>query len=286
VSQGKRTSAQRPVRVGLKLSQGVPIEVFRRVWRIADEAGFDHCWAFDHLASLDSQGQPRSLFDGWSLVSAMAVTTKRVRIGLLVSGMLYRHPALLAKIAITADHLSGGRLEFGIGAGFAKNERAMYAIDDRNPVARFKEGLDVVELLWSGERVSYDGEYFQLKDAITAPRPVQKPRPPIWIGAGGPRMLRLTAERADFWNPSDGDLDAAVKAGRQLRRLCEEAGRSPNAVGWSTQLQFDGRGVDAVVREGEKWRAEGFTELVVYLSGDDPVAAATVAAESILPALR
>ena len=99
-------------------------------------------------------------------------------------------------------------------------------------------------------------------------------------------MLRLTAERADFWNPSDGDLDAAVKAGRQLRRLCEEAGRSPNAVGWSTQLQFDGRGVDAVVREGEKWRAEGFTELVVYLSGDDPVAAATVAAESILPALR
>ena len=99
MSQGKRTSAQRPVRVGLKLSQGVPIEVFRRVWRIADEAGFDHCWAFDHLASLDSQGQPRSLFDGWSLVSAMAVTTKRVRIGLLVSGMLYRHPALLAKIA-------------------------------------------------------------------------------------------------------------------------------------------------------------------------------------------
>lgn len=286
MSRGESHGTQRSVRVGLKLSQGAPIEAFRTVWRIADEAGFDHCWAFDHLASLDSQGQPRTLFEGWSLVCAMAVTTKRVRIGLLVGGMLYRHPALLAKIAVTADHLSGGRLEFGIGAGFAEHERAMYAIDDRHSVSRLREGLDILELLWSGQRASYDGKYFQLRDAIAAPTPVQKPRPPIWVGAGGPRMLRLAAERADFWNPAAGDLDAAAQAGESLRRLCEEAGRNPEAIGWSTQVAFDGGDVGAAIAELEQWRAQGFTQLVVYLTGEDPVGAATIAAERILPALR
>ena len=275
-----------PVRIGLKLAQGAPIEVFKQVWRVADEAGFDHCWAFDHLVALDPAGRPRLLFEGWSLVCAMAVATTRTRIGLLVGGMAYRHPALLAKIAVTADHLSGGRLEFGIGAGWAERERAMYGIDDSHPVGRFREGLDVLELLWSGERVSYKGSYFELKDAVAAPSPVQKPRPPIWIGAGGPQMLRLTAERADVWNPSGEGLDAALKAAEQLVRHCEEAGRDPATIRWSTQVPFDGRDAAAAVDELQRWRDAGFTELVVYCSGDDPLAAADAAAEKILAALR
>jgi alkanesulfonate monooxygenase SsuD/methylene tetrahydromethanopterin reductase-like flavin-dependent oxidoreductase (luciferase family) len=275
-----------PMRIGLKLSQGAPIDVFRDVWRIADEGGFDHCWAFDHLASLDESGQPRLLFEGWSLVSAMAVATARPRIGLLVGGMAYRHPALLAKIAVTVDHLSGGRLEFGIGAGWAARERAMYDIDDSNAVGRFKEGIEVLELLWSGQRVSYEGAYYRLQDAVAMPAPVQRPRPPIWIGADGPRMLRLTAERGDVWIPAGEGLDAARDAAARLEDCCRDAARDPMSIRWSTQVAFDGSDPDSAIDELQRWADAGFSELVVYCAGDDPVRAATVAAERILPALR
>jgi len=220
------------------------------------------------------------------LVCAMAVATSRPRVGLLVGGMAYRHPALLAKIAVTADHLSGGRLEFGIGAGWAERERSMYGIEDSHPVGRFKEGLDVLELLWSGERVNYEGRYFKLQDAITAPAPVQQPRPPLWIGAGGPQMLRLTAQRADVWNPSVEGFESALTAAEQLVRLCEEVGRDPMSIRWSTQVSFDGGDPGAAIAELERWREAGFSELVVYCSGNDPVRAATMAAERLLPALR
>jgi alkanesulfonate monooxygenase SsuD/methylene tetrahydromethanopterin reductase-like flavin-dependent oxidoreductase (luciferase family) len=279
-------SSQHPVRIGLKLSQGAAIEAFREVWRIADDAGFDHCWAFDHLVSLDAAGEPRLLFEGWSLVSAMAVATRRTRVGLLVGGMAYRHPALLAKIAVTVDHLSGGRLEFGIGAGWAARERSMYGIDDSHLVGRLREGLDVLELLWTGRRVSYAGRYFQLNDAISTPAPMQSPRPPIWIGAGGPQTLRITAQRADVWNPSVDGFEAAIEAGAQLRELCAETGRDEASIRWSTQVPFDGRDAAATVAELMRWREAGFSELIVYCSGPDPVAAAVAAAEEILPAIR
>jgi probable F420-dependent oxidoreductase len=270
----------------LKLSQGAPIETFREVWRIADEAGFDHCWAFDHLVSLDSSGRPRLLFEGWSLVAAMAVATTRVRIGLLVGGMTYRHPALLAKIAVTADHLSAGRLEFGIGAGWAERERSMLGIDDSHAVGRFREGLDILELLWSGERVNYEGRHFHLRDATVAPAPVQRPRPPLWIGAGGPQMLRITAQRGDVWNPSGEHFEDALKAADQLGQLCAESGRDSASIRWSTQIPFDGNDAAAAIDELQRWRDAGFSELVIYCAGDDPLAAADGAAEKILPALR
>ncbi len=289
--------AQQPLTVGLKLSQDAPVEAFLQVWRVADEAGFDHCWAFDHLATIGPIGDGRPVFDGWSLLSAMAVATRRVRIGLLVTGITYRNPVLLAKIATTVDHLSGGRLEFGVGAAWAANEHHMYGIgglDHR--VGLLSEGLQVLKLLWTRERSDFEGRYFQLRGAVAAPKPVQKPHPPIWIGAGGPATLRLTARHADVWNASGAagrSPEAAAEAGRELDRACAAIGRDPAEIRRSVQVGFAGDDPAELVDRLRRYQQAGFTELVVMVGASgagagpaDPVRTAQITAERVLPELR
>jgi probable F420-dependent oxidoreductase len=275
-----------PTRIGLKLSQGAPIDSFRRVWQIADEAGFDHCWAFDHLATIGPDGASPFVYEGWTLLAAMAEATTRTRLGLLVSGMIFRHPALLAKAAVTVDHLSGGRLEFGVGAGWATVEHEMYGIDLDHAVSRFSEGVRVIRMLWTEELSNFDGRHYRLRNAAGNPKPLQKPHPPIWIGADGPEMLRIAARHADVWNPAGDGLDAASAAGQRLITACAEVGRDQRAIRWSAQLSFDGTNPAMTVRELERWRNAGFSELVISCSGADPVRAAEVAAEKLLPAAR
>ena len=195
-------ASKNPLRYGLKFSQQIhPIEVHVDVWRTADEAGFDHIWGFDHLIALGSD-PAAPIFDGWTALGAMALITKRARIGLNVTGNLYRHPGLLAKVAVTVDHLSNGRLEFGIGTGWNEPEFNQFALPfpsagDR--VTMLDESLKAMKLLWSEPRSTYKGRFYELKDAIAEPKPVQRPHPPIWIGSKGERMLRLTARHADVW---------------------------------------------------------------------------------------
>ena len=160
---GRRTA--HPLRAGLKLSVGAPIETFRRVWRIADEVGVDHC----HLVAVDDNGAPSTLFGGWTLLAAMAEATTRTRIGLLVGGMAYRHQALLAKASVTVDHLSAGRLELGIGAGWTPCEQVMYGVDVGRPAVRVEKGLDVMKLLWSGGPASHHGRHFTQTEAVASP---------------------------------------------------------------------------------------------------------------------
>lgn len=272
--------------IGLKLSRNAPIESYRRVWRIADEAGFDHCWAFDHLVTQDADGTDRSVFEGWTLLGAMAEATRRTRIGLLVTGMVFRHPALLAKAAVTVDHLSAGRLQLGLGAGWAQVEHEMYGIDVDHRVGRLAEGLRVLELLWGEERASFSGQHYRLRGAVANPKPVQRPRPPLWVGAGGPATLRIAARHADVWNPAGEGLEEAVAAGRRLIEACREIGRDPGEIRWSAQLGFDGRGVDGLLDELRRWHGAGFTELVISCAGADPIRAAETAAERILPVAR
>ena len=275
-----------PIRIGLKLSQGAPIDSFRRVWQIADEAGFDHCWAFDHLATVGPDGVSPTVYEAWTLLAAMAEATTRTRLGLLVSGMIFRHPALLAKAAVTVDHLSGGRLEFGVGAGWAIVEHQMYGIELDHAVSRFSEGLRVIRMLWTEELSNFDGRHYLLQNAIANPKPVQTPHPPIWIGADGPEMLRIAARHADVWNPAGDGLDAARAAGNRLTAACAEVGRDPAGIRWSAQLSFDGTNPAATISELKRWRKAGFTELVISCTGTDPVRAAEVAAERLLPAAR
>src|SRR5207302_10714499 len=178
-----------PLRFGLKASgQDISIEALRAVWRIADDAGFDHLWDFDHLASIGPGGPDRPIYEGWALQAAMAQATRRVRIGCLVTGNTYRNPALLVKLAVTVDHLSGGRLEFGIGAAWAEIEHEMYGIEGLDHrVGRFSESLQILRSLWTEPRTNFEGRYYTMRDAVCIPKPVQQPHPPIWIGAGGDR---------------------------------------------------------------------------------------------------
>jgi F420-dependent oxidoreductase-like protein len=283
------------LRIGIKLSQDAPIQSYRAIWRIAEEAGFDHCWAMDHLASIGQIGDDRPIFDGWELLAGMATATARVRIGLLVTGVTYRNPALLAKIATTVDHLSGGRLEFGIGAAWAANEHQMYGISGLDHrVGLLSEALQVIRSLWTEERTDFEGRYYTLRDAVANPKPVQKPYPPIWVGAGGPATLRLTARHADVWNASGAvgrSLETAVAASRQLDELCQAIGRDPSQIRRSVQLPA-GDDPAALVDRLARHHEAGFTELLVMLSGGamptagDPVRAAALVAEKVLPELR
>lgn len=280
-------AAAHPLRIGLKLASDAPIESFRRVWRIADEAGFDHCWAFDHLVATRAPERDVSVFEGWSLLAAMAEATTRVRLGLLVSGMTYRNPALLAKLAVTVDHLSGGRLEFGVGAGWSKVEHAMYGIGELDHLAsRFSEGLHVLKMLWTQERSSFDGHFYRLQNAVGNPMPVQQPHPPIWIGAARSAMLRITAAEADVWNWAGDGFEAAQNAGRDLTAACRAIGRDPAELRWSAQLSFDGTHPAALGDELRTWFAAGFSELVISCAGSDPVRSAEVTAAAVLPKAR
>ena len=148
------------VRVGLKLApQFTTVDELRAVWRIADEAGFDHCWNFDHFASIRAN-TTGNIFEAWTLLGAMAEATSRVRIGCMVTGNTYRHPGVLAKMAVTVDHLSGGRLEFGLGAAWAEGEHAMLGLEFGTVgqrIARLEEACRVVKLLWSEERAGFEG---------------------------------------------------------------------------------------------------------------------------------
>ncbi len=276
-----------PLRFGLKASgQGITIEQLRAVWRLADESGFDHLWDFDHLASIGPGGPDRPIYEGWALQAAMAEATKRVRIGCLVTGNTYRHPVVLAKLAVTVDHLSGGRLEFGIGAAWAEIEHQMYGIEGLDHrVGRLSESLQIIKSLLTQERTNFDGRYYHFKDAIANPKPLQKPHPPIWIGAQGESTLRLTARHADVWNISGGDPEFVAEVIKKFDDACAAVGRNPAEVRRSLQFGWDGKDRNELIELSGKLFELGVTEQVVYLRGDDPVGLAAKIAET-LPELR
>jgi F420-dependent oxidoreductase-like protein len=276
-----------PLRFGMKLSgQDTTIDALRAVWRIADEAGFDHVWDFDHLASIGDPGPDRPIYEGWALQAAMAEATKRVRIGCMVTGNTYRNPALLAKLAVTVDHLSGGRLEFGIGAAWATIEHSMYGIEGLDHrVGRLSESLQIIKSLWTEERTNFDGRYYKMNDAIANPKPIQKPYPPIWIGASGPSTIRLVARHADVWNIGGGEPNRVTQLIGTLEEACSAIGRESSEIRRSIQLRWDGNDAPRLVEQCAQYSELGITEQVIYLDGEHPEAVAAKLAD-VLPDLR
>ncbi|MGH7760745.1 MAG: TIGR03560 family F420-dependent LLM class oxidoreductase [Candidatus Dormibacteraceae bacterium] len=276
-----------PLRFGLKNSgQDTTIADLRAVWRIADESGFDHVWDFDHLASIGGGGADRPIYEGWTLQAAMAEATKRVRIGCLVTGNTYRNPALLAKQAVTVDHLSGGRLEFGIGAAWAEIEHAMYGFEGLDHrVGRLSESLRIIKSLFTEERTTFEGRYYHFKDAIANPKPIQRPHPPFWIGASGASTLRLVARYADVWNIVGGDPERVKELTGLFEEACVSVGRDASEIRRSLQFGWDGEDRNQLLELSAQYLELGVTEQVIYLRGAHPLALAEKIAE-MLPDLR
>lgn len=274
-------------RYGLKLSQRASVEQLRAFWSVADDAGFDHCWVMDHFASLGGE-DGGDIFDGWAQLAGMAVATSRTRIGCMVTGNTYRHPAVLAKTAVTVDHLSGGRLEFGIGAGWAENEHTMLGLRFGTFGERFDrlvEALQVIRSLWTQPRTTFDGTHYQLADAVAEPKPLQRPYPPIWIGGSGRRRtLRITAEYADVWNAAGETPETMAELSAVLDRHCADVGRDPAEIRRTVQLVWKGDS-DDLVRAAEQYASVGVPEVIVIVRDDDPVAAAERLA-ALLPRLH
>jgi F420-dependent oxidoreductase-like protein len=210
------------VRIGIDVSQHQLLwpELLDRV-RLAEDAGFDGAWVFDHFKSLygPSDGP---CFEAWALLAALAAATSRIRLGALVTGVTYRHPSVLAAEAVTVDHVSSGRLELGMGAAWFADEHEELGIDFPRPgerISRLDEALEVITRLMTEDGAAFDGRYFQLRKASYWPRPVQQPYPPVWVGGGGERrMMPLAARWADMWH-GFGSVAALARKSRLLDRL-------------------------------------------------------------------
>ena len=218
----------------------------QRVWREADAIqAIEHTWLFDHLMPI--AGDPNGpVFEGWTLLSALAAQTERLRLGLLVTSNRFRPPAMLAKIAATVDIVSGGRLDFGIGAGsrpshpLARREYDAYGLpyyDFRRSVEDLAEACTVIRRLWTeNEPFDFHGAHLDLTGAFGNPKPVQDPHPPILIAGRSAAVLRVAAEHADLWNIPGGDIADAAQRSKQLDRYCTEIGRDPAAITRSIHL--------------------------------------------------
>jgi F420-dependent oxidoreductase-like protein len=189
-----------------------------------EKFGYDSIWLDDHLMYSNW-----SILETWITLSVLSAQTSKIRLGTMVSCNTHRNPALLAKAAATLDLLSNGRLEFGIGAGVQKEEHVAYGFDFpsmNERIERLGEALEVITRLWTEEKASFQGKYYTLKDAACAPKPLQKPHPPITVGGGGTKLLKVTAKYADRFDwgflPS---INAYKHKLRILERNCKAVGR-------------------------------------------------------------
>lgn len=240
------------------------------VWQAADEIGFyESGWLFDHFYPIFSDSTGPCL-EGWTALAGLAQATRRLRVGVLVTGNVYRHPAVLANMAATVDVISGGRLELGLGAGWNDEECTAYGIDLpplRERFDRFDEALAVIVGLLSETTTDFDGTHYQLRQARCEPKPVQRPHPPICIGGTGERRtLRSVARFAQHWNFPGGPAEQFAAKLEVLRGHCADLGRDPAEIVTSTHLRLDPSGDPAsVVEQAEAYAAVGLDLGIVYL---------------------
>lgn len=261
-------------------------------WQYLEGLGFDSLWVCDHYIQPSHPDGP--YFEGWTLLAALAARTQRARIGVLVSSNTFRHPALLAKEAVTVDHISQGRLEVGIGAGWYVPEHERFGLDFPAPgelVARFREAVEIVDRLLRNEFTTYQGRYYQLDQAPFRPGPVQQPRPPLVLGAKRPRMLEIVARYGDTWN-SSGTVEELAERNRILDEHCARIGRDPEEIvrslyGWAAIMPDDPwASVDAFEDVIGRYREVGINEFIIDQPPDAQLGVLERVATDVIPRLR
>lgn len=242
------------------------------VWDLADQLEvFESAWTFDHFYPLFGDSSEDCL-EGWVTLTALLARTRRVRGGVLVSGMVYRHPGLLANMAVTLDHTSHGRLELGVGAGWNEEECDAYGIDlgtMRERFDRFEEGLEVIESLLTNDTTTYDGRYYQLRNAMCWPKPVQQPLPVCIGGRGRRRTLPLAGRFAHHWNYSGSDPAEFSELRQVLGEHAVAHGRSLDDITCSAIARYVGD-ADALRREVASFDEVGADLMIVSVPKDAP----------------
>ena len=253
-----------PLRFSLVLGQRATWPDLMGRAKEAEALGFDGLNVVDHFYGLKDVMDPTH--EAWTILAGFATVTERIRLGVMVCGNTYRNPAFLLKQAVTVDHMSGGRVDFGVGAGWLEREHEAYGWELYSPserVDRFAEALEIWDLLQSEERTHYEGRYYQILDAPFEPKPIQRPRMPVLIGASMPKMLRLTAKHADIWNARGAPEDAGA-GNRALDAACDAIGRPRGEImrGVSPARNFL-TSVDAFAENVAAYRAEGITDFQI-----------------------
>ena len=292
--------AARPLRVGVQLPE-VEREVrwpeYLAMARRAEELGYDSLWLGDHLLYRFADGTSRGPWEAWTMLSALAASTTRIRLGPLVAATAFHSPAMLAKMAVTVDEISGGRLVLGLGAGWNETEFRAFGFPFDHRIDRFEEAFTIVRTLLRDGAIDFEGRYFQARDCELLPRPARPGGPPLLIGSRGERMLRITLPHVDAWNVWFKDTSNSPAGVAPLRDLvdgiCREVGRDPAAVertvavqvrltGGTGRVQGDYAEVEAEPLAGtpdqmaEELRAyarEGISEVQLVL---DPISLASI----------
>jgi F420-dependent oxidoreductase-like protein len=223
-------ATRHPIRFGIQTGQqGIEWTQMLDLWRQGDAWGYDSLWNFDHFFPIFVPPDG-PCFEGWTTLSALAQATTRARIGHLVNGNTYRNPCILAKMAATLDHISGGRLNLGIGAGWFELEHRSFGIDFKTVRQRLEaldEACQIIRGMFTQPKTTLNGKHYQVSEAMCLPQPVQQPHPPIMIGGTGEKvLLKIVAKHADMWN--------AGGSAERMAALIETIKRHGDAVGRDT----------------------------------------------------
>jgi F420-dependent oxidoreductase-like protein len=206
----------------------------------AEELGYDSIWVYDHFHNVPRPAH-EAVFECWTTIAAISQRTSRVRLGQMVGCNSYRNPAVLAKITSTVDVISGGRLDWGIGAGWYENEYKGYGFEFPKPkdrIGMLNESVEIVRSMWTQAETDYDGRYYKVSRANCDPKPLQQPHPPIWIGGGGEQLtLRVVAKYADYSN-FGGKPEEWARKREILKGHCKAVGRDEETIGktWSPEV--------------------------------------------------
>lgn len=298
IKEGATVTERSALSFGIKTTPAqVSYQEIQRVWREADTVPeIEHAWLWDHmLPTFGDLSGP--VYEGWTLLAALAAQTQRLRLGLLVTSNRLRLPAVLAKIATTVDVISHGRLDFGIGVGGIPGPLALREYDAygvaagawRDAVASFAEACTIIRLLWTEDVFDFTGQHYQLKGARCNPKPIQRPHPPILIGGGGTATLRIVAEHAEIWNmpgPPHNSVEHLSQRSRVLDEQCAAIGRDPEGITRSAQIPLSYEDPAQTRDTLQQLIDAGFCHLVLNLPAPYPADVARwVADELITPTL-